>query len=666
MTSERDTTREEPEEVGVAEGEAPREEAPREEAPAEEAPREGGEPWWRSVVRWAAVATAVALAFALGLSVGGGGSDVEEAPGGAHEHGEGGEQGAEVWTCSMHPQIQSPEPGACPICGMDLIPLADGGGEEALAPDQVRLTERAKALARIQTTRVRPLVGERAELRLLGMLEIDETRTHTVTPWTGGRIERQLVATTGQRVRRGQVVARLYSPEVYAAHRDLIQAKAQQERLGEATPLAKRAAAGTLEAVRNRLRLLGVTELELERMERARSPWKQIPIRSAFSGTVLERLVDEGQYVTAGSGLYRLVELDQLWVQLDAYERDLPHLEVGDPVALTVEALPGERFEGVIAFIDPVVDRQTRTAQVRVEVANAEGRLRPGMFAEAVVRRGGDLEEAAPPLIIPESAPLFSGERSLVYVEVPGAEAPTYEAREVKLGGRRGDVYPVLEGLEYGERVVTHGAFRIDADLQLRGGESLMTRSGAQEEGESAPEAVEVTEASREALATLMAAYLDAQEAFARDDLGSAQGHAGRLMATAEGLELEPAAAEALWVGMRGEVLAHGRVLLAAEEIGEARLAFEAVTERLVVLLRAVGNPMEGAVRVAYCPMAFGNRGAVWIQRDEEVRNAYFGSSMLGCGEFRGVLAAGERLGGRAEEAPEATPSSAPSSAPAP
>lgn len=381
----------------------------------------------------------------------------------------------QIWTCSMHPQIRQSEPGQCPICGMELIPVEGDAADSS--SDRITLTERAKALARVRTAEVGRLGSGRAERRLLGRIEYDETSLRTVTAWIGGRIDRLFVSTTGERVKRGQVIATLYSPEVYNAHQDLIQARQQLSRLGDGgTPSARRAAEAALDAARDRLRLLGVPEGEVRAMERADKPSERVRIRTPFGGTVIERLATQGSYVETGSGLYRVADLSTLWVQLDAYESDLPVLRAGQEVRLRVEALPGESFEGRVAFVDPVVDPKTRTARVRIVVRNQDRRLLPGMFVEASVQsdaRPDSGEEA--PLLIPVTAPLFTGRRSLVYVEVPTEDRPTYEPRVVTLGARMGEQYPVLDGLQAGERVVIEGAFAIDADLQIRGGGSMMT-----------------------------------------------------------------------------------------------------------------------------------------------------------------------------------------------
>ncbi|HJL21335.1 MAG TPA: efflux RND transporter periplasmic adaptor subunit, partial [Polyangiaceae bacterium LLY-WYZ-15_(1-7)] len=479
----------------------------------------------------------VALGFGIGVWVGGGADEGhgsgEDGQGHGHGHGQGSEQGQgsggaeSVWTCSMHPQIRSNSPGDCPICGMDLVPASSV--EEESSPARIALSERARTLARVRTARV----GEGAPTangptrRFVGRVAVDETRVRVVTSWIGGRIDRLHVRATGERVRRGQTVATLYSPEVYAAHQELLAAKRQVARLGEgestAATLARRSAEAALEAARERLRLLGLDGATLTRLEEAERPTRAVPVRSPFGGTVLERVATQGAYVQTGAPLYRLADLGRVWVQLEAYERDLPLLAVGRPVRLRFEALGDVSVEGEVAFVDPVVDPERRVAQVRVAVPNPDGTLRPGMVGEALVE---GVDAASGALSIPASAPLFTGQRSVVYVAVPNAERPTYEARTVVLGPRRGGPeggsYPVLSGLEAGDEVVVHGAFALDAELQIQGGASMMTRPG--DDARLAP-----SDALKRQLAPVVRAYLDLAEALAADDDAAAARAAGAL-----------------------------------------------------------------------------------------------------------------------------------------
>lgn len=600
---------------------------------------------WRELGRTAVIGAALILALLLGVAIGragGEGSESAESSHDAHEtHGQ-------VWTCSMHPQIRMDEPGQCPICGMDLVPADKGEEEHGPSAPRVTLSAQARALADLRTSAV-VRTEPRTEVRLLGRVDYDETRLRMVTPWTDGRIDRLKVRVTGTRVRKGQVVAQLYSPEVYAAMRDLVVAAKQADKLSKGMHGSLDLAAAAVSSAREKLRLLGVSEAEIESIEKTREAPKHVPIRSIFSGTVLERNVEEGDYVKAGTALYHVADLSRVWVQIDAYESDLPHLSIGQTVTVEIESLPGETFTGEVAFIDPIVDKKTRTARVRVEVPNDERELRPGMFAQAVIE--ADIGDKSSHLVIPVSAALFTGRRSVVYVAVPG-QPGTFELREVRLGARAGPVFPVLAGLSEGENVVSQGAFVLDADLQLGGGRSMMTlgddRSGEADGG------VPVTEQILAELEPVLDAYLAARRELAADDFAAARASLETLATRTNDVELSgPRSTNEAWQSTASTLSGHSRHASTAKNEGEVRTAFEHVSMQVIGILRTFGNPTEGAVRVAYCPMAFDNRGAQWVQAEEAVGNPYYGAAMLRCGDFEATVLPGERL---AATSPDSAP----------
>ncbi len=600
--------------------------------------------------RYLGPALAVLAAFVAGAALFSGGEAVEKSQA-SHAHSEPAD--AEQWTCSMHPQIRSSEPGSCPICGMDLIPVAASTSSEESRPERNSLSENAKIRAKIRTTPVKRLHSSSVDRRLLGRVDYDETRLRTVTSWISGRIDKLLVRTTGQKVGRGQVIATLYSPEVFGAHQDLLVAKEQVRKLAGATEAAKSGAQLAVNASRDRLRLLGVPPAELSAMEKAKKPSEQVRIRSPFSGTILERLATEGSYVKTGTGLFQIADLSRLWVQLDAYESDLALLRIGQEVSLRVEALPNETFNGRVRFVDPVLNQRTRTTRVRIEVQNTSGQLRPNMFAEAIVSGG---ESDASGLVIPETAPLFTGRRSVVYVEVPGAQVPTYDARLVRLGPKTGDIYPVLAGLREGDRVVTHGAFTLDADLQIRGGRSMMAAPDDRAAG-IIEQIVDIPEEFEDGLARVVSSYLGLHEALAADDLqaATAASEAIREAATA----LAPASHQSFseaWNPMRAQLVAHSKILESASTLDAARVPFRDVSQQIATLLRIFGNPGGETIRLAFCPMALGGQGAEWLQRASTIENPYFGSSMHSCGDIHEAVEHGTFLPLRSDSTSAAQP----------
>ncbi len=600
--------------------------------------------------RNALAAASLLIVFVIGITVGAKGCDEKSHEQGSLESEHAAHEQGAVWTCSMHPQIRMDKPGQCPICGMDLIPAApaddeDEGEHVSTRGELVKLSPRSRALAAIETAVV-ARTSSRAEIRLLGRIDFDETRIRTVTPWTAGRIDELRVRVTGARIKRNQVVAKLYSPEIYSAMRDLVAAAEQSERLASGLHGSAELAQQALSASKERLRLLGVPNREISNVVRSRKPPTDVGIRSPFTGTVIERLVDEGQYVSAGTPLFRIADLSRVWVQIDAYETDLPHLRVGQEVVVQVEGLAGEPFTGRTAFIDPVLDERERTARVRVEVDNPKGRLRPGMFAEAIIE--SDAAGGPAPLVIPESAPLFTGRRSVVFVESPQASVPTYELRVVRLGPRAGPVYPVLAGLNEGERVVTQGAFVLDADVQLRGGRSMMTM--ADDVSSAPPTAPPVPPAFRAGLRPIVESYLEAQAQLARDDVDAARQSLSDLATRAN--EASPEGSRRAireWQRIASKLVGHARHGASSNDTADLRNAFEHLSMQLSELLRVFGNPLDAPLQLAFCPMAFDSKGAEWIQQDGPLENPYYGQAMLRCGEFRATVLPSERLGASIE-----------------
>jgi Cu(I)/Ag(I) efflux system membrane fusion protein len=397
----------------------------------------------------------------------------------------------ERWSCPMHPQIEAHEPGACPICGMDLVPIespVEAPHEMPMDLDgapsrRLELSPEAARLAEIRTAAVERRRVD-VELSLLGTVEYDETRVREITAWIPGRLTRLYVDFTGVAVRRGAPLVRIYSPELIAAQEEFLQAlRARDELLQSGVRSLRDTAQATVDAARDKLRLLGLSRSQIARLEQREAPEEETAIPAPIDGVVVAKHAREGMYVETGTPLYTLVDLSRVWVQLDAYESDLVWLGVGQTVSFSAEGLPGRSFEGRIVFVDPVLSASTRTARVRLEAENPDGLLRPEMFVRATVhpraRRAGE----AAPLVIPASAPLLTGRRAVVYVAVPDAAVPTFEGREIELGARAGEWYVVESGLAEGERVVTRGAFKIDSALQIRAQPSMMLPQGGMRGG---------------------------------------------------------------------------------------------------------------------------------------------------------------------------------------
>ncbi|MCW5776500.1 MAG: efflux RND transporter periplasmic adaptor subunit [Phycisphaeraceae bacterium] len=599
-----------------------------------------------------------------------------------------GEGRVRMYTCSMHPQIRLPDPKAkCPICFMDLIPvtddMGDGGGGRRLA-----LSAEAAALSRVETAVVRRFFPV-AEVRLFGKAAYDETSVARLTAYFPGRIDRLFVNYVGVPVNRGDHLAEMYSPELLGAFEELRQARAATDGATSASELLRRATEDTLRAAREKLRLFGLTAEQVAGVESGEFASDRLTVFAPIGGVVTSLAVREGDYVMTGAPLATVADLSRLWLDLEAYESQLPLLRWGQRVRFTVEAHPGETFEGRVSFIEPVVKDDTRTATVRVAVDNADRRLKPGMFASAVVRPRvaedgavvgdelagrwvspmhptvvkdgpgqcdicgmdlvpaeslgvvGDPAAAVAPLVVPRSAVLFTGTRSVVYVEVEGTERPTYEGREVVLGPRAGEFYAVREGLGEGESVVVSGAFRIDSAMQIAARPSMMSPEGGEAgapaghagHGASATERVRTPDLFLFGLKPVYAAYLDAQESLAADDLDGFNRAADDVRRALDlvreaGLVGEPLGT---WRRAASRLRQEGR----AVSPDDARERFRRMSEGAIDLQRRFGHLGSETWHLAFCPMAFDNRGAEWVQRTETIANPYFGAAMLRCGEVR-------------------------------
>ena len=370
---------------------------------------------------------------------------------------------SKIWTCAMHPQIRMPQPGKCPICGMELIPL-DQRSTSSVDPASIHLSKEAAQLANVLTsvvTKKAPL----KEVRLYGKVQADERLFQSQVAHVPGRIERLAINFTGEQVIKGQVLAEIYSPELITAQQELLE-----------TVKTKQLQPELYEASREKLRQWKLTDEQISKIENSGVIQNNFDVLSNTSGTVTARRVNTGDHVSQGTVLFDIADLSKVWIMFDAYESDLEFLHKGEKLSFTLQALPGVDFTGHIIFIDPVIDPLTRVAKVRVETGNQSGKLKPEMFATGNV--SSTLPEYRNNVVIPKSAVLWTGKRSVVYVKQPGSEEPVFKIREVELGPMLGESYVIINGLSEGEEIVTSGTFSVDAAAQLEGIPSMMNQGG--------------------------------------------------------------------------------------------------------------------------------------------------------------------------------------------
>lgn len=429
---------------------------------------------------------------------------------------------AQKWTCSMHPQIVMDHPGKCPICGMDLEPV--GGSEAVEQPaDTLTLSGHARKMAAVATTPVRRLKLSK-ELRTVGKVEMDQTRVAEIAAWVSGRVDRVFADFPGTPVRKGEHLVAIYSPDLLSTQEEFLlgirRERGQQESGGSGPEFALSAAS------RRRLQLWGITEQQIDQLAQSGKAQTHLIVYAPLGGTVIHKNVRQGQYVKQGDLLYTIADLTQVWLVLEVFESELPWVRTGQAVQATLEGQPGDPIMGSVAFVEPVVSEATRTVRVRAIMDNSEGRLKPGMYAQALLRipvmpdggpaatglegkfvcpmhpyvvaqTPGECTVCGMPLeqvpgrpasglgpmhpevlAIPAEAVLTTGRRQLVYVE---QEPGKYRLVEPKLGPRAGEYFPVLAGLEEGQRVVTRGNFLLDSQFQITGKMSLLAPEGAAE-----------------------------------------------------------------------------------------------------------------------------------------------------------------------------------------
>lgn len=528
-----------------------------------------------------------------------------------------------TYTCSMHPQIRQNEPGKCPLCAMDLIPLAQNSGSGDENPLTYSMSAEAIALANVQTQSVKTIMPER-EVTLSGKVGVNEQRIAMIAANYSGRIEKLYIDFTGQTVQKGQKLASIYSPELITAQKELIEAARFKD-----------INSGLYHAAREKLRLWKITDTQIAEIENNGHVITEFDVYADMSGVVIRRNVTRGDYINKGSALFEITDLSQVWVMLDAYESDLPFLKNGQRLTFTVTSVPGKEFNSTISFIDPFINPQTRTASVRAEVNNSQRLLKPEMFVNAKVKAVLPVKEKA--LVIPNTALLWTGKRSIVYVNLPHTETPTFEMREITIGPSLGDYYLVEGGLTEGEIIVVNGAFSIDAAAQLAGKYSMMMRPESK--------TIDVSQAFREQITAVAKAYFDVKNALVNDNAETARKVAGKITGSLAKVDMALLEGDAhhLWMALHKQLKGAAEKITETSDIEKQREHFNMLSEAILETTESFGLEMDSAYK-QFCPMAFDDKGAFWLSESDEILNPYFGDMMLRCGEVKQTYRKGQRI----------------------
>ncbi|QGJ72438.1 Efflux RND transporter periplasmic adaptor subunit [Planctomycetales bacterium 10988] len=579
-----------------------------------------------------------------------------------------------TYTCPMHPQIRQQGEGSCPICGMALVPASSSNEEDDAGEYAVNIDPAARRLIGIQTVEVQRKPVQRT-IRSVGRIAYDEGRLSTIAAYVSGRIEKLYADYVGVPVNQGEDLALLYSPELY---------EAQVAYLSSLKPSAisfggeENRDESLAEIARQNLLELGMTEQQIRRLREQKEPATRLPITSPQSGTVIEKHKVEGDYVNSGEPIYKVANLETVWLLLDLFPQDAATVRFGQEVEAKVQSLPGETFMGRVAFVDPVVQEKTQTVRVRVEFWNKSGKLRPGDWATArmlappipqeivydselvgkwishmhpqIIRDspgkcpicGMDLvsskewgyAEKPQPLphylAIPRDALLTVGENSVVYVE---AEPGRFEIRQVETGPFLDREVIIVGGLREGEIVARNGNFLIDSQMQLAGKPSLINPQQAPRYPEGP------LELPQNARYTLSASSLDAlQQSYQNYFLIQAKLAADELPVPENIEQLQTHLAKVLTdsslpADLEAQLRRADRVTPRLKGgIEESRKAFRTLSHALLKVAHLTqGLPHQDSWTHFFCPMVPGG-GGDWLQDEDQLLNPYWGSRMLHCG----------------------------------
>ncbi|MEQ8357884.1 MAG: efflux RND transporter periplasmic adaptor subunit [Cytophagales bacterium] len=555
------------------------------------------------------------------------------------------EEGNIIYTCSMHPSIRENEPGDCPICGMELIPVTQGD-TGAESPYELTMSEAAAKLAEVQTTTVIKDFAVSTH-RLPGRIMVDERRLKTLPAHVPGRIEELYINFTGEYISQGERVASIYSPQLVSAQKELLEVAKDKER----NP-------SLYNAARNKLLNWEITEEQINQIERSQTVMNDVDITSKVEGYVINKMIEVGSHVQQGSTMFKLADLSKVWVMFDAYESDVANIKVGDEVSFSVKALPGKKFTAKITFVDPVLNPQSRTVSIRAEAENDAMLLKPNMLTQGVIK--SDVRDSGEQILVPKSAVLWTGERSVVYVKKSNTSQPTFEFREVVLGQRVGDQYIVKSGVSEGEEVVTNGTFKIDSAAQLAGKASMMNKtpdgrpvrtgheghtmdgSGSSQsnsqmdmsrKASSDSNSMDVPEAFTFQLSKVVDDYINLKNSLVGDEETEIASQAQSIQASLNNVDMGLLSQEGhmIWMSQLDSIKTALSQIIEARDISQQREGFESLSN--IMLQVAKTYPIKGIYFQQFCPMANDGKGAYWLSENETIQNPYFGSQMIACGE---------------------------------
>ncbi len=528
-----------------------------------------------------------------------------------------------VWTCSMDPQIRQNEPGKCPLCGMDLIPLVSSSTNDN--PYLLQLPKEAVSRANIQTTKV-SLGKAIKKISLNGKIAIDERKIQTQAAHFMGRIENLNINFTGEYVKKGQLIGTYYSPDLVNAQKEYLELLK--------TPNVSE---DFIKSAYKKLQLLKLTDKQIKEIEQQKTVIENFPILSEVSGFVMELMAKQGDYMMAGGKLFDVYDLSSVWVLFDVYEADISFIKEGSVINFVVSSFPDKSFKGTVKYIDPMMNEMTRTLKVRAEVNNPGNLLKPEMFTKGTLESSISSKNE---IIIPNSSVMWTGKRSIVYLEVPETDIPTYELKEIELGQSLGDFYIVKNGLNEGDNIVTHGTYTIDAAAQLNNKMSMMNKvtsiKGEIKEVKLPNFKNDKTKSFSSNLENAIMHYINLKDEYVKSSSTQTQTILTQLISSIqkiEGKSLTTDEAKKYWEDKKKILLLHLEAVKSSSNLEDQRKNFTPLSDQFIEVLTVFGTSKTYFHQ--YCPMANDYTGGSWISAEKAIKNPYFGDQMLTCGSVK-------------------------------
>ena len=543
-----------------------------------------------------------------------------------HDHAAG-----DYYTCGMHPWVVLPKPGDCPICRMKLTPIDPNKftGEIAIDPLVVQ-----NIGVRIEPVTTGPLVRT---VRTVGTIDYDETTVRDVNIKVNGWIEKLHIDYLGAKVKDGQPLFEIYSPELYSAQEEFLLAWKNRDKIGATSQ-------DLLDAARTKLEYYDITAKQIEAITKTGKATKTMSILSPHTGVVTSKHANEGMKVDPGMRVYQIADLSKVWVMVTLYESDLPFVTEGQRAVMTLPYVPGQTFEGKVIYVYPYLEKRTRQVQVRLEFDNANRLLKPGMYANVELK--GTLSEKV--TLAPHSAVIDTGERQVTFVSLGEGK---FEPRDVRLGVETdGGLVQVIDGLKPGEMVVVSGQFLLDSEAKIRDALAKMIKgtSAADQQAVAAVEGFSELKSlpgeAAERLSETLDAYFAIGELLAGDTTNGIAPKARDLAKNLDELLKVDIPDDAhFWHKHEEAATVRGKSLelVNTTAIETARTQYADLSIALAKLTRAMGVPPTYGKQVQElrCPMyREGQGGGTWLQSAGDVRNPYFGASMLRCYDERKVV----------------------------